>query len=182
MVIKLMVKKEDRTELHTAYIGIGSNIGDRFNNIKNAELEINSSGNSKVVEISKIYETEPVGYLNQAEFLNCVFKIETYLEPVQLMKSLIKIEKILKRVRVIHWGPRTIDLDIIFYDNIISTAKDALIPHPRMHERMFVLKPLCDLDPSYIHPVINKSCIHIAEKLESEQPSPLEWVPPPINS
>lgn len=164
-------------EWHTAFIGVGSNLGDRYENILSAEKKINSSDNCKVVELSKIYETEPFGYIDQDRFLNCVFEVKTLLTPLQFINLLLKIEKLLKRERAIRWGPRTIDLDILFYDDIITSFEEAVIPHPRMHERMFVLKPLCDLAPYYVHPVINERCYRIAEKLESEQPSPLEWLP-----
>ncbi|MCK5153542.1 MAG: 2-amino-4-hydroxy-6-hydroxymethyldihydropteridine diphosphokinase [Spirochaetales bacterium] len=172
-----MVKIEDERKLHTAYIGVGSNIGDRYSNIKNAEFEINSSGNSKVVEVSKIYETEPMGYLDQDYFLNCVFKIFTSHTPVELLKLLLNTEKILKRKRIIHWGPRTIDLDILFFDNFVISSTDLIIPHPRLHERMFVIKPICDLASDFIHPVEKKSCLEIAEKLEKSQSIPVEWFP-----
>lgn len=164
-------------EWHTAFIGVGSNLGDRYKNILAAENAINSSSNCKVVKLSKIYETEPFGYLDQDKFLNCVFEVKTLLTPLQFINSLLEIEESLKRERIIHWGPRTIDLDILFYDDIITSFEAAVIPHPRMHERMFVLKPLCDLTPYYVHPVLNERCYRIADKLESEQPAPLEWLP-----
>lgn len=164
-------------EWHTSFVGVGSNIGDRYKNILDAKKEIDSSSNCKVVKLSKIYETEPFGYLDQEKFLNCVFEIKTLLTPLQFIRSLLAIEKSLKRERVIHWGPRTIDLDILFYDNIITSFKEAVIPHPRLHERMFVLKPVCDLAPFYVHPVINERCYRLAEKLEPEQSVPLEWIP-----
>jgi dihydroneopterin aldolase/2-amino-4-hydroxy-6-hydroxymethyldihydropteridine diphosphokinase len=164
-------------EWHTAFIGVGSNLGDRYKNILDAESKINISSNCKVVNISKIYETEPFGYLDQEKFLNCVFEIKTLLTPLQFINSLLEIEKSLKRERIIHWGPRTIDLDILFFDDIITSFEAAVIPHPRMHERMFVLKPLCDLTPYYVHPVLNERCYRIAEKLEKDQPAPLEWLP-----
>ena len=164
-------------EWHTSFVGVGSNLGDRYKNILAAENAVNSSSNCKVVKLSKIYETEPFGYLDQDKFLNCVFEVKTLLTPLQFIYSLLEIEKLLKRERVIHWGPRTIDLDILFYDDIITSFEEAVIPHPRMHERMFVLKPLCDLAPYYVHPVINERCYRIAEKLKSEQTEPSEWLP-----
>lgn len=169
-------KNPIRTE-SIAYIGIGSNMGDRYKNILAAEKEINNSSSSKVIQISKIYETEPVGYLDQNYFLNCVFKITTILTPVELLKLLLETEKILKRKRIIHWGPRTIDLDILFFNNFVISSTDLIIPHPRLHERMFVLKPLCDLAPELIHPIEKKSCFKISKKLEKNQPIPVEWIP-----
>ena len=169
-------KNSERTE-SIAYIGVGSNIGDRYKNILSAEKEINKTNSSNIIQISKIYETEPVGYLDQDYFLNCVFKVTTILSPEDLLRSLLKIEIILKRKRIIHWGPRTIDLDILFFDNIIISSENLIIPHPRLHERMFVLKPLCDLAPDFIHPIEKKSCLEIAEKLESSQTVPAQWFP-----
>ncbi len=172
-----MDKTGNEGKTHTAFIGVGSNIGDRCNNILIAEKEINCSDVCKVVEISKIYETEPFGYLDQDKFLNCVFKIKTSLMPDQLLKFLLATEKKLKRKRVVRWGPRTIDLDILLYDKLVISSKDLVIPHPGMHERMFVLKPLCDLAPDYIHPVLNERYSTIAEKLKSEQSPSVEWMP-----
>lgn len=172
-----MFKKNISKKEHIAYIGVGSNMGNRFENIKTAEKELNNSSFCKVIEISKIYETEPVGYLDQAFFLNCVFKITTFLAPDKLLTLLLDTEKRLKRKRIIHWGPRTIDLDILFYDNLVISSKDLIIPHPRLHERMFVLKPLCDLAPDYVHPVIKEQCSQIAGKIEGTQTSPEEWFP-----
>ncbi len=167
----------NKSQKNIAYIGVGSNIGDRFNNIKSAENNINSSEFCTISEISKIYETEPVGYLEQDKFLNCVFKINTQLSPDQLLKFLLKTEKELKRERIIHWGPRTIDLDILFYNNLVISSEELIIPHPRMHERMFVLKPLCDLALDYNHPVLNKKCGQLADKLKSSQSGVHEWFP-----
>jgi len=162
---------------YIAYIGVGSNMGDRNKNILSAKKEINKSTFSNVIEISKLYETEPVGYLEQDYFLNCVFKVSTILNPEELLQLLLETEKILKRKRIIHWGPRTIDLDILFYDNYIISSPNLIIPHPRLHERMFVIKPLCDLAPDLIHPVLKESCFKIAEKLKKSQSIPLEWSP-----
>jgi len=159
----------------TVFIGVGSNIGNRYKNIQDAEKEISKSDLCKIVRVSKIYETDPVGYLNQDNFLNCVFKIDTQFTPEQLIDFLLNTEKTLKRERIIHWGPRTIDLDILFYDNITISSSKLIIPHPRMHERMFVMKPLCDLIPDYIHPVLNETCRVIAEKLEKDQGIPKVW-------
>jgi dihydroneopterin aldolase / 2-amino-4-hydroxy-6-hydroxymethyldihydropteridine diphosphokinase len=160
---------------HIAYLGVGSNIGDRMGNIRRAEDHINSSETSRVTGISKIYETEPYGYVKQDNFLNCSFQIATLLDPVSLMRFLLGIEDKLKRERIIHWGPRTIDLDILFYDDRISLLKEVILPHPRLHERKFVLKPLCDIAPDFIHPIIKKSCIWLLESLGDEESDPVEW-------
>jgi dihydroneopterin aldolase / 2-amino-4-hydroxy-6-hydroxymethyldihydropteridine diphosphokinase len=151
---------------HEAYIAIGSNMGDKRKNIDEAIDKINKSKFSKVLDISKFYTTEPVGYTEQDEFLNCAIKIDTLLYPDELMKLLLKIEKELKRERIVKWGPRTIDLDIILFDDIICSKEETIIPHPRMHERMFVIEPMCDIAPYVIHPILKKRMIELKSELE----------------
>lgn len=150
----------------TAYIALGSNLGDKENNLKDAMKLINNSLNTKLIKTSNIYDTKPVGYLQQDNFLNCVVKVKTLLSPKDLMRFLMDIEKQLKRERLIKWGPRTIDLDILLYDDIITYDEEIIIPHPRMHERMFVLKPLCDIAPYYMHPILHKRIIELMKDIE----------------
>lgn len=161
--------------MHRAYVGVGSNLGDRLENIKGAVKLINESKSTKVCRVSKVYETEPFGYADQGLFLNCVFEVDTLLPPRELVRSLLDIEHTLKRERKIPMGPRTIDLDVLFYDDIITSYEDAVIPHPRLHERKFVLKPLCDLAPYYVHPLLNDRCDRIAENLQSTESEPILW-------
>ncbi len=134
------------------YIAVGSNIGDSDFYIDNAKLAINKSKYTKVLNEAKRIKTKPFGNVNQDDFLNTVFEVETYLSPENLLKFINKIEKDNKRTREIHWGPRTLDLDIIYYNNEIVNRKDLFIPHLEMHKRDFVLKPLCELNPNMIHP------------------------------
>lgn len=150
---------------HRAYIGIGSNMGNKEKNIKDALAEIEKSSYSKLINISDNYITKPVGYLDQDDFLNCAIEIKTLLSPSELVEFLLNIEKDLKRERVIRWGPRTIDLDILLYDDIISSDPKVIIPHPRMHERYFVLKPLSDIAPYVIHPVLHKRIIDMLSEV-----------------
>ncbi|MCR1934823.1 2-amino-4-hydroxy-6-hydroxymethyldihydropteridine diphosphokinase [Clostridium tepidum] len=152
--------------MHIAYIAFGSNIGDKENYIKKALEKMQEVG-MNVVKVSNIYETEPYGVLDQDNFLNGVAKIETNLEPENLIKELLDIEKQLDRVRKRRWGPRTIDLDIIFYDDLIINEKDLVIPHKDMENREFVLKPLCDIDENFIHPVLKKSVRQLYDELKS---------------
>lgn len=142
--------------MHTAYVAFGSNIGEKENYIKRA-LEKIEERKIKIIKVSPIYETEPYGVLDQDSFLNGVVKIETNLTPENLIKELLLIEKQLDRVRERRWGPRTIDLDIIFYDDLIINKNNLIIPHKDMENREFVLKPLCDIDKNFIHPVLKKS-------------------------
>jgi dihydroneopterin aldolase/2-amino-4-hydroxy-6-hydroxymethyldihydropteridine diphosphokinase len=141
---------------HTAYIAVGSNMGDKGDNIRKAIEAIDSSIQTSVVRTSKIIETDPVGYEDQEVFLNGVFKVETILSPKQLIRWLLSIEDDLKRVRDIRWGPRTIDLDVIYYDDLVSDDEEIVLPHPRMHERGFVLEPLNEIAPYVLHPIIKK--------------------------
>ncbi|EPS47030.1 2-amino-4-hydroxy-6-hydroxymethyldihydropteridine pyrophosphokinase [Clostridium botulinum CFSAN002367] len=120
----------------------------------------------EIIKVSSIYETEPYGVLDQDSFLNGVVKIETNLTPEDLIGELLNIEKQLNRVRERRWGPRTIDLDIIFYDDLIINEKDLVIPHKDMENREFVLKPLCDIDENFIHPVLKKSVRELYDELK----------------
>ena len=152
---------------HTSYIGIGGNMGDKEKNVKGALELINNSYHTKITKTSKFYETRPVGYLEQEDFLNCAIEVKTLLNPLELVRFLLSIEKEFKRERVIRWGPRTLDLDVLLYDNIISSLEEIILPHPRMQERMFVLEPLCDIAPYVIHPILNKPIIQIKASLKN---------------
>ena len=154
---------------HTAYISIGSNLGDKEKNIKDAVDIIDSSPYNNVTKVSKLYETKPVGYLDQDNFLNGALEVKTLMEPEDLMDFLLEVEKKLKRERIIKWGPRTIDLDVILYDNLVTSEEKIILPHPRMHERLFVLKPLSDIAPYVIHPVLNDRIINLTHELEKTQ-------------
>lgn len=149
---------------HTAYIAVGSNMGDKHKNIRDAIDMLNASSDCRVTKVSSMYETKPVGYLDQEDFLNGALEVKTLLTPHELMDKLLETEKALGRERVIHWGPRTIDLDIIFYDDLISYDDKVILPHPRMEERIFVLKPMCDVAPYFIHPVFKKRVIDLYEE------------------
>jgi dihydroneopterin aldolase/2-amino-4-hydroxy-6-hydroxymethyldihydropteridine diphosphokinase len=153
---------------HTAYLGLGSNMGDKEANLNDA-LKLLNSTTTKVLKASSFYGTKPVGYEDQEDFINCAAKIRTLLTPEELMIFLLDIEKELKRERIIRWGPRTIDLDILLYDDIVTSSEEVTIPHPRMHERLFVLKPLSDIGPCVVHPLINKRIIELEVEASSTQ-------------
>lgn len=128
------------------YIGIGSNLGNRLKNIKLALQKINQLRKTRVIKVSKIIETEPVGGLSgQGKFLNAAIKIHTCLSPLVLLKKLKEIEKALGRTKQVHFAPRTIDLDILFYADKIINRKNLKVPHPKIFEREFVLSPLSDI-------------------------------------
>lgn len=131
--------------MHKVFISLGSNLGDREKNLKDAVVAMSSIEGLKIERISNIYETEPVGYTIQDRFLNMVVSLQTVLTPSNLLEELQIIEQSLKRVRKIRWGPRTIDLDILLYNNRKINLDNLVIPHPRMFERAFVLIPLRDV-------------------------------------
>lgn len=139
------------------YLGLGSNLGDRRRNIEDAIKLMAQRKDIKVREVSSLYETEPVGYENQRWFINGVLKVETTLKPRELLEALKEIEEALNRKRDLRWGPRTVDLDILLYDDKKIEAQDFVIPHPEMHRRAFVLVPLAEIAPDLIHSVMGRS-------------------------
>ncbi len=149
--------------MNTTYIALGSNLGNKQSNIENALELLKQHGT--IVQCSSWYTTEPVGYTNQDTFLNGVVEFETTLSPRELLGVCQDIEQQLGRVRTVNNGPRTIDLDILFYEDQVINQEDLIIPHPRMHERKFVLQPLCEISPDLVHPQINKTIKEIKKQL-----------------
>jgi 2-amino-4-hydroxy-6-hydroxymethyldihydropteridine diphosphokinase len=139
-----------------AYIALGSNIGNRFEHLKQAIGELNSLPDVNVVNTSSIYETDPVGYEDQEQFLNMVIQVKTALNPFQLLDECHAIEKDLGRKRELRWGPRTIDLDILLYNQENIKTEKLLVPHPRMQERAFVIIPLLEIQSSIKLPAMEK--------------------------
>ena len=123
----------------------------------------------KILRRSTIIETEPWGYEEQDNFLNGVLEIKTWLSPRLLMQVLLETEAALKRERIIHWGPRTLDLDILFYDNLITDDPVVTLPHPRIQDRLFVLEPMTEIAPNFIHPVLRKSMSRLTEELKAKE-------------
>jgi dihydroneopterin aldolase/2-amino-4-hydroxy-6-hydroxymethyldihydropteridine diphosphokinase len=160
--VEIMVERKR----HTVYIGLGSNIGDKERYLKEAINKISAEKNIEIGKESSFIVTKPWGYVEQEDFLNAVIEIKTTLEPEELMDLLLKIEAELDRERIIKWGPRTIDLDIIMYDDLISSDEKVILPHPRMHEREFVLKSLNEIAPYLMHPVLNKRVFTLLEELK----------------
>ena len=150
-------------ERHFAYITMGSNMGNKEENFKNAMKKIEEVSGIKIIKTSSLIVTEPWGNENQEEFLNAAIKVETYLTPRELMSELLRIEHELGRVREIKWGPRIIDLDIVLYDDIVSNDEFVILPHPLMHLRDFVLKPLNEIAPYALHPLKNKRIFELIE-------------------
>ena len=147
------------------YLSLGSNVGDSFSYLKQAVHYLTQPEEITVARVSSIYETDPVGLTDQAAFLNMVVEVETNLSAEALLDKCLSVERKLGRKRVIRWGPRTIDLDILLYNADNMKTESLVIPHPRMHERSFVLIPLLDLNSSIIHPVLNEPIIDIQQSL-----------------
>ena len=159
------VAVEIERKWNKVYIAAGSNLGDKEETLKEALYQIDKRKDCVVTKVSNLYTTDPVGYEDQDQFVNCVFEIDTLQTPSELMDTLLEVEKDFKRERIIRWGPRTLDLDIIFYNDIISYDEHILIPHPRAHERQFVMKPMCDINPYYVHPIYRKRVMDISSEL-----------------
>jgi len=151
---------------HSAYIAIGSNLGDKASHIEQALTLINQSNHTKILRQSSLIETDPVGYDDQDTFLNGMIMVSTTLTPKKLMQWLMSIEAELKRERLVKWGPRTIDLDIIYYDDYVTDDSDIVLPHPRMHERAFVLEPLAEIAPYAVHPLYKKRTVELLADLK----------------
>jgi len=148
---------------NTAFLSLGSNIGNRLRNLEEAVRILDQNENIEVVSVSSIYETDPVGYVDQEMFLNIAVQLNTSLSPIGLLETCQKIEQELGRKRIIKWGPRTIDLDILLYNHENIESEKLTIPHPRLEERAFVLIPLIEIAPFVKVP--NKST-HLKESLE----------------
>ncbi len=160
---------------HTAYIALGSNIGDREQHLKNALAKIEELGEFvKLEKISSFYNTAPVGYVEQPDFLNAVVKVKTILEPEELLSILQEIENTEGRERKIHWGPRTLDLDILLFDDMVINTDTLVVPHPEMTKRDFVLVPLCEIAPYAIHPLKKEYIKNIKEEYEHNSSSGLK--------
>ncbi len=163
-------------EKHTAYICAGSNIGNKLLNCQNGIDALTRPDISILKKQSPFYKTDPVGYRDQDWFINVVVKIETPLDPFQLINQLNSIEQKIGRIRTpIKYGPRILDLDIIFYDDLVTDTPELIIPHPRMHKRRFVLQPICDIDPTIVHPVFKKDVKHLLDDLGEDGQRVVEY-------
>lgn len=152
---------------HTAYIAIGSNMGNRQGYLDFAADEIDGDENCVLLKIADTIETKPYGMEDQDDFLNSCMEIRTLYYPKELLKVCKAIEKKANRVKTVHWGPRTLDLDIIFYDDEIISEDNLVIPHIEMQKRDFVLRPLAQIAPNKVHPLLKKRVIDLYEELKS---------------
>ena len=148
-----------------AWIALGGNQGDVSNHFKSARESIDKHPDCKLLQSSLLYQTPPLGPDGQADYLNAVIVISTYLEPLDLLHALQDIEHAHGRIRQEHWGARTLDLDIIAYDNLNLQSNKLTIPHNQLHLRQFVLRPLCDIAPAWLHPSLKKNANELLQSL-----------------
>ena len=154
---------------HVAYISVGSNIGNKLENCKKGVNLLLRSDSVTLKTQSPFYKTDPVDYLDQDWFINYVIKIETSLNPFELLNRLKSLQKDAGRPNdAIRFGPRILDLDIILFDDAVINSENLTIPHPRMHKRRFVLKPICDIDADIIHPVFHRTMQSLLEDLDAK--------------
>ena len=158
--------------VNTVFLAFGTNLGDRLANLRGALAAL--SQDITVLARSPIYETPAWGYEDQPPFLNMVVKAETALPPAALLARIKHVEVELGRTPSFHWGPRLIDIDILFYDDLVLETAQLVIPHPRLHERAFVLVPLNDLAPALVHPVLHKTVSELLTAVDSSAIRPLK--------
>ena len=149
------------------YLSLGSNIGDREENLRDAIARLQKE--SRVVAVSSVYETEPVEFTNQPWFLNCVVAVETPLAPEKFVDNILEIERKMGRERIQKKGPRVIDTDILLFSDKILQSTTLTVPHPAMHLRRFVLKPLAEIAPEVRHPKLKKTIRELLEELPAGQ-------------
>jgi len=154
---------------HIAYIGVGSNVGDKAHRCEQGIAEILKVDRTTLLARSSLYKTQPVGHLPQDWFVNGVIKIETDLEAHDLLRSMKEIETRLGRRKTFRWGPRTLDLDLLLFDDQIIDTEELSVPHPRIQERQFVLIPLSEIDLHLIHPVLKKSVQELLDNFRQDQ-------------
>lgn len=150
---------------HTAYLAVGSNIGDKVQYINGAIRALTAHPQIRVKKVSDLIQSKPYGVLDQDDFLNGVLEIETLLAPEELMETIHDIEDAAGRVRVRRWGPRTLDLDLLFYDKLVYESDNVIIPHTDLQNRDFVLEPMSTLAPNYRHPILGKTVMQMYQEL-----------------
>ena len=165
-------------EMVTAYLGLGSNLGDRKASLREAIIRLGDPEALTVVATSSTYETAPWGYTDQPDFLNCVVEIETRLSPVELLERVERVEQEVGRTPSWRYGPRLIDVDILMYGDLCLRLSDPdlTIPHPRMEQRAFVMIPLAEIAGDVVHPVLHRTISDLASEV-GEQEGVRVWAP-----
>lgn len=153
---------------HRAYIALGSNMGDKDAYLHRGVEELEKTEGCRVTKVSDFITTAPYGYLEQDDFLNACLELDTLLTPAELLEQIHRIEQEAKRERKVHWGPRTLDLDIILYDDLILDSEELTIPHQEMQKRDFVLRPLNQIAPWLRHPLLHKTVAQLLQELEEK--------------
>lgn len=154
---------------HTAYLSLGSNMGEKQRYIDDAIEALKGKNHTEVMAVSDMLITKPYGPVEQDDFINCAVAVKTLLSPVKLLDYLHEIEQAADRKRDIHWGPRTLDMDIVFYDFEIISTENLIVPHIDMHNRFFVLKPLSQIAGFYRHPILGKTVDQMLKELPDEK-------------
>lgn len=154
---------------HKVYLAIGSNMGDREKYMEQAIAALKENTQIKVERVSEFLTTKPYGGVEQEDFLNGALEIQTLMTPQELLEELHSIEATADRKRLVHWGPRTLDLDIVFWDKLVYESENLIIPHVDMENRYFVLKPLSELIPNYRHPILGKTVTQLLQALGSAE-------------
>jgi len=159
-----------KTDQHIVYLSIGSNIGDKKKNLETATILLNRHDKIDVKKVSPFYKTEPQNFKDQDWFVNAAVKIKTRLDPESLLTVIKTLEKDLDQDgKPFRFGPRIIDLDIVYYDDLVFKTNRLEIPHPRMHKRCFVLIPICDIGAHTIHPVLKLRSDELLKKIEKQE-------------
>lgn len=151
---------------HQAFIALGSNMGDKKKYLDDAVEALDELEGCRIVTVADYIETEPYGGVEQDDFLNSVLELQTRLDPQALLEKLHEIEALADRKRTVRWGPRTLDLDIIFYDDMVLNTETLTLPHPEMHKRGFVLEPMMQIAPWAYHPGLGKTVRDLWENLK----------------
>lgn len=154
---------------HPLFIGLGSNQGNKIENCEQAIEEILKIDSHQLVSRSSWYMTQPWGKDNQDWFINGVIQIKTCLDPYEILKRCKEIEFRLGRKPNVSWGPRPIDIDILFYNNLMIETSELKIPHPHIHQRNFVLIPMAEISPQFIHPVLKKAIAHLLKDVSDQK-------------